>query len=59
MKKLMGHALTIVWFFIVLGLTTSQLSNGNRFVYFIVTILLLVIPIELVKRFFNNKKKQK
>lgn len=57
MRKLAVNLLAIAWFVLVLGLTTHYLANGNRIVYYVVTIALLVIPTEIVKRLLKNRKK--
>lgn len=53
-KYLIAFVLIFVWFIIVLGFTTNTLL-GNKVIYFIVTIPLLAIPAEIIKRFVYKK----
>lgn len=57
MSKLVSNLLIFVWFILILGITTSLLGNGNRAVYYIVTISLLVIPTEIFRRWVKKKNK--
>ncbi len=57
MRKIMYNLLIIIWFILVIGFTTIYLSNGNKIVYYIVTIALIVIPTQILKRLLDKRKK--
>lgn len=58
MSKLVSNLLIFAWFILVLGITTSQLADGNRFIYYAVTLSLLIIPTEVFRRWVKKKNKK-
>ena len=56
MKKIFAYIFIAMWFVLIL-ITMNKLLSGNRIVYYVVTIPLLVIPTEIIKRLVIYKKK--
>ena len=56
MKKFFIYLIIFVWFIIVLLITSNTLLD-NKVIYLVVTIPLLVIPVEMVKRFLYKEKR--
>ena len=57
MKKIIYNLLILIWFILVIGFTTVYLSNGNKIVYYVVTIALIVIPTQILNRMRDKRKK--
>lgn len=57
MKKIVFNLVIIIWFILVIGFTTVYLSHGNIIVYYGVTIALIVIPTQILKRLLDKRKK--
>lgn len=55
-KYILSFFTILIWFTIVLIFTTNVLLRYNRLIYYIVTIILLIVPTEIIKRYIYKKK---